>query len=139
MLNRAARQGLGRALASERTVRSDMVVVVVPGCDQLPGVAQVVEDVLVEAFLAQPSVEALGEGVLDWLARANEVELDAACMRPRIECAPGELRAVIDDDRLREAVQLAGTVEPGATSCAGRPWIAAMRACSSSSRSLSIS
>lgn len=44
-------------------MRAVMVVVVAPYCDQVAGMAQAGEQVLVEAFVAQSAVEALDEAV----------------------------------------------------------------------------
>jgi hypothetical protein len=45
-------------------VRAVVVVVVAPCRDQVPGMAQAGEQVLVEAFVPQATVEALDEAVL---------------------------------------------------------------------------
>src|SRR5262245_34138265 len=109
MLTKAAREGLDGAHAAKRRVWSHLVVVVVPGADQLLGSTQVCEDMLVQALLAESAVEALGKRVLHGLARSDEVKLDAVC--PGIQSLARELGTVVDHDRLREAVQLASAVE----------------------------
>ena len=50
------------------------VVIDPPGLDDLAGIVEIEEPVLVEAFIPEPPVEAFDEGVLCWLARLDEVE-----------------------------------------------------------------
>lgn len=59
-----------------------MVVVVAPGGDQGPGMAQVGEQVLVEALVPQAAVEAFDEPVLHRLAGRDVVPLDPALLLP---------------------------------------------------------
>ena len=56
---------------------------------------------LVEAFIAQPSVEALDEGVLDRLARRDVMPSDAGILREAQDRAADQLRAVVRDDHAR--------------------------------------
>ena len=60
---------VGREAAVGR-VRSDEVVVEPPALDDGAGLGEGGEDLLVEAFVAQPAVEALDEAVLLRLAGA---------------------------------------------------------------------
>ena len=53
------------------------------------------EDVFVETLLPQPAVEALDEGVLNRLARLDELQLHAAFVGPLIEYAASKFRAII--------------------------------------------
>ena len=48
----------------------------------------------VQAFVAQPAVEALDEGVVGRLARPREIERDAVLIRPPVERLRDELRTV---------------------------------------------
>ena len=64
---------LGR-LVAERAVGPFPIVVLPPGLHDLPRIRQAQEPVLVETFVAQPTVEALAVGVLDRLARIDEVQ-----------------------------------------------------------------
>lgn len=57
----------------------------------------------VEAFAAELAVERLDEGVIRWLARPGEVQLDAALIGPQVEIAGDELRSLVDPDRPRIA------------------------------------
>jgi hypothetical protein len=50
--------------------------------------------VLVEAPVAEPSVEALNVSILVRLARLDDVQLNALGVRPTVERAPDELGAV---------------------------------------------
>jgi hypothetical protein len=70
-------------------------VVVVPPEGQLPaGICQAVEDLLVEAFVAQAAVEAFDEGVLLRLSGIDVVPLDTVFLRPFQDCLARELGAV---------------------------------------------
>lgn len=114
----AARQGLDRTLASERTVRPGPVVVGVPRADQLAGLGHLGEDVLVEAFLAEPPMEPLGKRLRDGFARSDEVELDSAAVGLGVECLADGLGTVVYDDRLRESAQFTSSVEYAGNACA---------------------
>jgi hypothetical protein len=59
-------------------VWSVSVVVGSPFFDDLARLFEAGEQVLVEAFVAQPSVEALDEAILHWFARSDVVPFDAA-------------------------------------------------------------
>ena len=50
-------------------MRSRMIIIKPPGFDDLPRFGQTVEQVFVQALVAETAVEALDESVLDWLAR----------------------------------------------------------------------
>ena len=81
-----------------------LVVVDEPLADDLASVLESVEPVRVETLVAQPSVEALNERVVDGLAWSTEVERDAVGVRPLVERVGDELGAVVDGDGLRVAV-----------------------------------
>src|SRR5579863_6388401 len=53
---------------------------------------------LVEALVAEATVEALDIGVLDRAARLNEVQFDAVLVRPEVESSASEFRTVVDHD-----------------------------------------
>jgi hypothetical protein len=59
------------------------------------------EQRLVKKLVAQPSVEALDEAVLHWLARSDVVPVDPGLAGPLQDCVGRKLRAVVADDRLR--------------------------------------
>jgi hypothetical protein len=58
-----------------------------------------------KTLIPEPPVEAFDEGVLDWLARVDEPQLDAVLVRSLVEHPARELRAVVHQDRLREAAE----------------------------------
>jgi hypothetical protein len=64
----------------------------------VPGIAQAQEPVPVEAFVAQPSLKALHEGVLHRLARFDEAQPDAPLVRPLIDRLARQLRTIVQDD-----------------------------------------
>ncbi len=61
--------------------------------------ATLTKPVFVQALIPKLPIEALDVRVLDRLARADEAQLDAVRVRPRVERAPDKLRPVVDDDR----------------------------------------
>ena len=77
------------------------------------------EQRLVEAFVAQPPVEALDEGVLCRLAGRDIVPGDPPLGRPAQDRHAGQLRSVVRDAAERpgaagdDGVQLAGDALPG--------------------------
>ena len=60
---------LTRRQRTETGMRSRMIIIKPPGFDDLPRFGQTVEQVFVQALVAETAVEALDESVLDWLAR----------------------------------------------------------------------
>jgi hypothetical protein len=52
----------------------------------------------VEAFVSQPSLKALHEGVLHRLARFDEAQPDAPLVRPLIDRLSRQLRTIVQDD-----------------------------------------
>ena len=58
---------------------------------------------LVEAFVAQPPVEALDVGILHGLAGIGEVQLHLMGVSSSVQDPPGEFRAVVCSDLLRQA------------------------------------
>ena len=66
------------------------VVVLTPDLDFSPSVSQIGKPVGIQAFVAELAIEAFDEAVLDRLARADEVELDAAPVGPGIQRSAGE-------------------------------------------------
>ena len=69
-----------------------VIVVAAPGFGDPVGIGEAMEQVLVEAFVPKPPVEALDEGVLHRLARLDVVPLDAVILRPFQDGVRGELR-----------------------------------------------
>ena len=61
------------ATCFQRAVGSDLIVVLSPALDDLPCMFDVHEPVDIQTFVTQPSVEALGKGILHRLAGTYEV------------------------------------------------------------------
>ena len=95
------------------------VVIDPPGFDDAPGITETVEEMLIEALVAQPAVEAFDEGVLCRLSRRDVVPLDAGLTDPSQDRMTGQLRPIVGDDHLRrtplgdEAGQLPGDPHAG--------------------------
>ena len=64
---------VGRGLVAQRGMGPDVVVVIAPEGQLAAGIGQAVEDLLVQAFVAQAAVEALDVAILLRLARINVV------------------------------------------------------------------
>ena len=63
---------------SEAAVRAEVIVVVAPCFDDLACLGETEEHVLIKAFISQPTVEALDEGVLYRLAGLNVVPCESS-------------------------------------------------------------
>ena len=85
---------LSGCLSAQFRVWPDVVVVVPPGAEHEPGVGQRGEQCLVEAFVAQTTIEALDEAVLHRLARRDVVPLDPALLRPAQDGRRPQLGAI---------------------------------------------
>src|SRR5512137_2990385 len=88
---------------AETRVRPFPIVFDSPPFDFASRVVKRDEDMLVQALLAQPAVEALDEGVLDRLARLDELQLNAALVGPLIEYAAGKFRPVVALNHCRQS------------------------------------
>ena len=88
-----------------------MVVVVAPCRDQVAGVAQAGEQVLVQAFIPQTTVEALDEAVLHRFAGRDVVPFDLPVLLPCQDRIRGQLRAIVTDHHAGIAPQLGDPVE----------------------------
>ncbi len=71
-----------RSQVAQRTVGSGPVVVLPPFFDYLLGLLQIVEPVLVQAFIPKLAVEALNVGVLSGFPRVDEVQFHPSLLRP---------------------------------------------------------
>lgn len=67
--------------------------------NQRLGVTHRNKPVFVQAFVAEPTVEALDIGILHRLARSNERERNACLVGPRIQHLTSELRTVVARDQ----------------------------------------
>ena len=81
-------------------MRPVLVVVNPPGFDEELSIGQIGEPVGVEAFVPKAAIEALDEGVLDWLTGIDELQLDVVLVGPLVEDLTGQLRAVVEHDGL---------------------------------------
>ena len=59
-----------------------MVKIDAPRCDQLTGVSEAVEQVLVQALVPHPAVEAFDKAVLHWLAGGDVMPVNLAVLLP---------------------------------------------------------
>ena len=69
------------------------------------------EQVLIEALVAQPSIERLDEGVLQGLTRRDLVLLDVLILLPAKDGERGELGTVVTDHHARPATPFEEAVE----------------------------
>jgi hypothetical protein len=96
--------GIGRGcLIFQRGVWALAVVVGDPFGELVACIVEAEEQRLVQELVAHPAVEALDEGVLDRLARRDEVPVDGVVLAPSQHGVAGELGAVVGDDRARPA------------------------------------
>lgn len=66
-----------------------------PRLDLAPGVVQRQEPVRVQAFIAQPAIEAFDEGIVGGLSRPAEVQRNAVDVGPVVERAGDKFRATV--------------------------------------------
>ena len=76
-------------------MRSGLVEVRPPRLDLAPGVVQRQEPVRVQAFIAQPAIEAFHEGIVGRLSRPAEVQRDTVDVGPVVERPRDKFRAVV--------------------------------------------
>ncbi len=98
-----------------------MVVVILPGCRDRPGVAEAVEDLQSQALVTESTVEALGEAVLPGATGLDAERRDADAIEPRSKLVGNELRPVVAADvlghatrgeELREGIDHVGARDP---------------------------
>ena len=89
--------------AAETGVRSDVVVVLLPGGQNGPGVRQRREQRLVQAFIPKPPVEAFHEAILHRLAGGDVVPLDPVLLAPAQDRHAGQLGPVVAVHQQRRA------------------------------------
>ena len=85
-------------------MRPIFVIVLAPVFDRLPRVSEGEKPILIQALLAQSTIEALDESIVCWLTWPAELELHAVTVRPIIEHLGNEFAAIVDLDRLWQAV-----------------------------------
>ena len=76
-------------------MRAFLVVMATPVFNQLPGLVQVSERVLVEQVVAKSGIEALHEGILRGLSRLNEMQGCTAAGAPEKHRLAGQFRPVV--------------------------------------------
>jgi hypothetical protein len=74
-----------------------------PKLDLCPGVVKVQEPTLVQAFKANPSIDAFDEGIVRGFAGSAEVQDDTVRIGPQVGFPRGELAAVVHPDASRFA------------------------------------
>ena len=92
-------------------MRSEAVVVAPPCFDRFSCMSEAAEEMLIEAFVSQPAVEAFDEPVLHGLARLNVMPFDLALLlllKNGVRC---QLRAVVADDHARVAAPFGDAVK----------------------------
>lgn len=105
---------LGESLwrhAIEAGVGPNGVVVGTPVFDDRPRVGEVAEQMLVEAFVTEPAIEALNEPVLLLLARCDIAPQHRPLFLPGQDRVRSHLGAIVADDHQRPAAMLADPVE----------------------------
>ncbi len=71
-----------------------VVEVVSPCRHQIAGMAQVIEQMRVQAFVPHAAIEAVDEPVLHWLARRDIVPIDFAIFVPFQDGVTGQFRPI---------------------------------------------
>lgn len=82
----------------------DIVVILPPRRNEPPSGSEALEHWLVQAFIPDPAIEALGEAVFPGLARCDVMPFDAVLLCPEENSAAGQLGAIVTDDAKRPAV-----------------------------------
>ena len=77
---------------------ADVVVILPPGFDDCPSDSEGLKHMLVQAFVPDPAVQALGKTVLAGLAGGDVMPLDVMLLRPHQNRAAGQFGAVVADD-----------------------------------------
>jgi hypothetical protein len=88
---------------AERGMRALLVVARAPTRQSISGVFEIVEDRLIEQFIAHSPIERFADPVLHRLARRDEMPGDPALLRPGGHCVRGELGSMVGDDQVRPA------------------------------------
>jgi hypothetical protein len=85
-------------LIAQRAVRTLASVIGLPPPNDLAGVGEGPEPVLIQALVAQAPVEAFAVGILDRLAGVDEPQADVSLVSPLVEGPAGQLRPVVQHD-----------------------------------------
>src|SRR5260221_11413292 len=90
------------------------IVLDAPRFDLVPRIVERNEDVFIQAFLAQPCIEALDVRVLNRLARFDELQLYAMLIGPLVERPAAQLGTVIRLNRQGQSTRGAQSLQdPG--------------------------
>lgn len=92
-------------------MRAMVVVVVAPCRNQMAGMAQSREQVLVRAFVPQTAIEALDQAVLHRLARRDVMPFDLAFLLPFQHRVRVQLGSVIADHHTRIAAHFGDPIQ----------------------------
>ncbi len=92
-------------------MRPLVIVFFAPETDDLSGMGDVFEPVLVQAFVTQFAVKAFDVAILYGLAGIYEYMVDSFGIRPRIHRIAGEFRTVVAEDFPRHPVKQDGLVQ----------------------------
>ena len=84
-----------RALPAQSAVRAVAVIILPPLLDETPGFCQGNENILVQAFIAEPSVETFHKTVICGFPWPTMREANAMFLRPYIQGMTCELRAIV--------------------------------------------
>ena len=76
-----------------------LVIILPPVINDFPGVNDIAEPVLIQTFIAKPSVKTLNKSVLCRLAGLDKTQLHAMLKGPLIQCTAGELRPLVSSYR----------------------------------------
>src|SRR4051812_43249941 len=90
---------------------SVQIIVVPPVVDDLAGMAVAGEQVLVEAFVSEPPIEAFHEAVLHGFPRRDVMPFDAAILLPSEDGIAGQLGTVVADHQERIAAMLSDGIQ----------------------------
>ena len=84
-----------RALPAKGAVGTVAVIILSPLFEEAPGFRQGNENILVQAFITQPSVETFHEAVICGFPWPTLREANAMFLRPFIQGVPCKLRAIV--------------------------------------------
>ena len=95
----------------QRTVRSALVVVESPSRNRRTSDGQVLEPMIVEAFIPKATVGTLDESVLRWLPRRDQCQLHTMLINQLVKRVASELGALIGWNRAWTARERDGLIE----------------------------
>lgn len=84
-----------RALPPKSAEGAVAVILLPPCLDEMPGICQGNENILVQTFISQPSVETFHETVICGFSGPTVFQADAMFLRPFIQGPACELRAIV--------------------------------------------